>query len=335
MKRTAVIATIVATILIAAVVATLILFPPYKERESSAPSVEPEESSLQTEVFPIVGQEHIRQGTPASYNSNPPTSGGHFGTPRPWGVFGQTVADEGAVHNLEHGGIWITYRPDLDSQGVKKLREIAARYPNAVLMSPRATNDSPIVVVSWGRLMRLDAVNEAAIDLYFRTYINDSPEKFASLDKPVEPETVSLEDGKPFPQFSLNDVDGAAVSPATLSGKPSIVWFTAGWCVPCQIGAKEVAKLDTALGGDAFEVLVIFVDPRENESDLRDWRKNFANSDWQVAFDDQSDPLATKVGLQYLDSKYLLDENGVLLDQDFLIADDAYLDLIRRTVEGS
>ena len=42
--------------------------------------------------------------------------------------------------------------------------------------------------------------------------------------------------------------------------------------MPCQIGAKEVVKLDDELGGDTFDVFVVFVDPRENESDLRNWK---------------------------------------------------------------
>uniref|UniRef100_UPI004048B90D DUF3105 domain-containing protein n=1 Tax=Yoonia sp. TaxID=2212373 RepID=UPI004048B90D len=335
MKKIPTFAIAVAIVLLALGAVMLVLFPADRSSGNSGLSSGAAESGLQTEQFPILGQDHIEQGEPVAYNSNPPTSGGHFGTPRPWGVFGQQVADKGAVHNLEHGGIWITYRPDLDQASLRQLREIAARYPNAVLMSPRPENDSPIAIVSWGRMMTLESVDAESVDRYIRTYVNNSPEQFASLDTPVAQEVVQLEDGQPFPQFSLSDVDGIEATLATLSGRPSIVWFTTSWCVPCQIGAEVVAELDAELGGGAFNVLVIFVDPRESEDDLRRWRANFAAADWQVAFDNQSDPLATKIGLQYLDSKYLLDANGLLLNQDFRIADDAYLEIIRRAVEGS
>ncbi len=322
-----------AAALIAVFFTTWVLFQPNDDRGISPQSTAVAPSNLQTETYKILGQGHIQQGEPVTYNSNPPTSGAHYATQRPWGVFGQKIIDQGAVHNLEHGGIWITYRPDLDLAQIKQLRQIAALYPNAVLMSPRAENDSPIAIVSWGRMMKLDTVDRDAVIRYIKTYVNNSPEKFASLTKPVEPDTVKLVDGKPFPKFSLSDVDGVGASVATLSGKPSLVWFTTSWCVPCQIGAKEVVKLDNELGGNAFKVLVIFVDPRENKNDLLGWKKKFANPDWQVAFDDQSNPLSTKIGLQYLDSKYLLDRNGVLLNQDFRMADDTYLALIRRFVK--
>jgi thiol-disulfide isomerase/thioredoxin len=335
MKKIPAFAIAVAAVLIAIAAAVFVLFPADSGGGNSGLSSEAPQNILQTEEFPILGQSHIGQGEPVDYNSNPPTSGGHYGSVRPWGVFDQEVADQGALHNLEHGGIWITYRPDLEQSSLRQLREITARYPNAVLMSPRPENDSPIAIVSWGRVMRLESVDAENIDLYIRTYVNNSPEQFASLDTPVAQEVVELEDGQPFPQFSLSDVDGIEATLATLSGRPSIIWFTTGWCVPCQIGAEVVAELDAELGGGAFNVLVVFVDPRENNDDLRRWRADFAAADWQVAFDDLSNPLAARIGLQYLDSKYLLDANGVLLNQDFRIADDAYLEIIRRAVEES
>jgi cytochrome oxidase Cu insertion factor (SCO1/SenC/PrrC family) len=327
--------------LFALALAVYVLLPPVQS--TSVPQAEPNTQTsavtpadgLQTTTFPQLQGEHIQQGEKVAYNSNPPTSGRHLASARSWGIYDQTLADEGALHNLEHGGIWITYRPDLDPDAVFELQDITTRYPNAVVMSPRAENDSPIAIVSWGRIMPLQTLDTTAVDLYIRTYVNNSPEKFASLDQTVSQNVVELVNGKVFPSFNLTDVDGASVSLSTLAGKPAIVWFTTGWCVPCQIGAKEVAKLDAELGGDAFDVIVVFVDPREDAQDLRDWKQNFAAPDWQVAFDDASRPLSTKIGLQFLDSKYLLDANGVLLNQDFRIADDTYLATIRRIVEGS
>ena len=42
----------------------------------------------------------------------PPAGGPHFINPLPSGVYDEVVEDGRAIHSLEHGLIWITYRPD-------------------------------------------------------------------------------------------------------------------------------------------------------------------------------------------------------------------------------
>lgn len=130
------------------------------------------------EPVAIMGADHMAPGeTYSAYNSNPPTSGPHAG-PVPWGFNEQEIADEDVIHNLEHGGIWITYK-DLDAEAVATLEAIAKRNSRSVVVSPRAANDSPVAVVSWGRIMKLDAVDEARITEFIRKNKNKSPERIA------------------------------------------------------------------------------------------------------------------------------------------------------------
>lgn len=155
----------------------------------------------------------------------------------------------------------------------------------------------------------------------------------SSMQQQPESGKIGTSAGNIFPDFSVVDIEGASLSSKSLKGNPTIVWFTTTWCVPCQIGAKDVARLDNELEGRAFDVLVIFVDPRESNTDLINWRKKFANPDWMVAFDNELTNLAKRINLKFLDSKFILDKNGVIQNIDFKIVDDDYLNTIREIVK--
>ena len=93
-------------------------------------------------------------------------------------MYAEEISDENVVHNLEHGGIWISYT-GLDDEAVLQLEKIARARPNGVILSPRSANDTPIAVVSWGRLMKLDVLDVELIEKYIRQNINKSPEPLA------------------------------------------------------------------------------------------------------------------------------------------------------------
>ena len=131
-------------------------------------------------AFPILGREHIPVGTYHSeYNSNPPTSGSHYAEEAEWGVYQNELPDEQLIHNLEHGGIWISYKPGIDPAIKAKLESIGNKYKKAVIVVPRAKNDSMIALASWGRLEKLDNFNEAEIINFIDANKNKSPEPLA------------------------------------------------------------------------------------------------------------------------------------------------------------
>jgi len=140
--------------------------------------------------------------------------------------------------------------------------------------------------------------------------------------------------GRAFPDFQMTDLNGVRVTPASLTGKPYILWFTAAWCVPCQVGAERVAALDNQIGGDKFNVVVVFIDPKDPAGALRRWQQKHASGDWFIGFDNPKRPLAKMISLQYLDSKYLVDGDGILRNVDFRTAGNDYLKMIRDVVGG-
>lgn len=132
------------------------------------------------------GREHNVEPNPDFvYNSNPPTSGPHYQVPAQWGESQQTVPDFQTIHNLEHGGIIVAYKPDLPKDQVEKLRKLLYEktrpnfVPTKVIMMPRAANAAPISLASWRRTLDLQEFNEETIVQFYLTNAGKSPEPTA------------------------------------------------------------------------------------------------------------------------------------------------------------
>lgn len=142
-------------------------------------SSEKAQQNLPGQTFENQGQTHIPEGTTdhPAYNSNPPTSGPHWPTPADWGVYNTTQPDERFVHNLEHGGIWISYKPDkVDQATIALLNDFAKRYP-LIVVEPRDKDDATISLAAWTHLENLDQYNERTILEFINAYHNKGPEK--------------------------------------------------------------------------------------------------------------------------------------------------------------
>lgn len=105
---------------------------------------------------------HLKPGyDPPKYLSDPPTSGPHLDRTAIWGVSTTPITKELAVHNLEDGGVIINYQPDLDQATVDRLTDVADSYDAHVLMAPYPGLSHPIVLTAWGRIDRLEVMDEA------------------------------------------------------------------------------------------------------------------------------------------------------------------------------
>lgn len=144
----------------------------------SAGQARPAELLPGIQEFESQGAAHINPGeSHPPYNSNPPTSGWHYQNPVAWGIYENQLADETLIHNLEHGGIWISYKLDLLEDQKTKLKEIVGRYKSKVILEPRVQNDSPISLAAWQRLLKLDTIDEVKITEFISTYKNKGPER--------------------------------------------------------------------------------------------------------------------------------------------------------------
>jgi hypothetical protein len=82
----------------------------------------------------------------------PPAGGPHDPVWLACGVYDEPVRDENAVHDLEHGAVWIAYDPDLPDGDVATLRR---HLPQNGIMAPYPGLSAPVVVTVWGRQLRL------------------------------------------------------------------------------------------------------------------------------------------------------------------------------------
>lgn len=133
------------------------------------------------------GRKHVADGTIKNDTPEPPTSGDHYSSPLPWRAYDQEIPDGSAIHNLEHGGVYVSYRPDVPSDQISKIRALFTEpfsrqnfSPTKVIVAPRAANDSPIIMSSWTRSMKLEAFDEEKMVEFYLRNVGKSPEASAN-----------------------------------------------------------------------------------------------------------------------------------------------------------
>lgn len=136
------------------------------------------EKDLPGALIPDQGREHIAQNHQHTYNSNPPTSGWHYPQAAEWGAYREELPDETILHNLEHGGIWISYKPDISEEMRTELEGFFEEWGRKIIIAPRVKNDADIVLAAWTRLDKLTVseYSEERVERFIRAYRNKGPE---------------------------------------------------------------------------------------------------------------------------------------------------------------
>lgn len=125
-----------------------------------------------TAVFPEKDHNHVT-GT-VRYDRTPPAGGPHNAAWLNCGVYTQPVPNEDAVHSLEHGAVWITYRPDLPAKDVSKLQQFVVTHYRGVqrhlILSPYQGLPSPIVASAWGAQLQLSDPSDPGLATFVSDY---------------------------------------------------------------------------------------------------------------------------------------------------------------------
>lgn len=124
-------------------------------------------------TFPETNHHHVVGNV--AYDHNPPAGGAHSAVWQNCGVYDKPIANVYGVHSLEHGAVWITYRPGLSYGALDQLRLIAVTHyvgtQRYVLLTPFPGLPSPIVATAWGAQLRLQRVGDPRLEQFLNRYV--------------------------------------------------------------------------------------------------------------------------------------------------------------------
>ena len=118
-------------------------------------------------TYSNLGRQHVT-GT-INYPQVPPVGGNHNPVWQNCGIYTQPVANENAVHSMEHGAVWITYQPTLSSQEVSQLTTLASGH-TYVLLSPYPNLPSPVVISAWGVQLKVTSASDPRLAQFLKYY---------------------------------------------------------------------------------------------------------------------------------------------------------------------
>lgn len=132
--------------------------------------------------FPSEGTEHVSESTQLTYNTNPPTSGRHYGKETPGGFYVEPRPAGNLVHSLEHGAVVIYYDPaKLTDEIRQSLTRFVQAYRNPwasviVVPNPDPQPDAPFILTAWTKMLKLDRYDIPTIRAFLAEYLGRGPE---------------------------------------------------------------------------------------------------------------------------------------------------------------
>lgn len=130
----------------------------------------PDEGPLSgIETYQVLGRTHVE--TPnVDYPVEPPVGGDHDQAWANCGFYVEPVDTEQGVHSMEHGAVWVTYRPDLPDPQVAVLADLVADH-RYVLVSPWPGElASPMVLSAWGVQLEVASATAASVDAFVEEF---------------------------------------------------------------------------------------------------------------------------------------------------------------------
>jgi Protein of unknown function (DUF3105) len=124
-------------------------------------------------TFPSAGRNHITADQqPSNWNSNPPTSGDHLGSPLPPGVYDNEQDPRALVHNMEHGYVVILYKGIPADQVEQLTKFVEARDGQKLVLAPySALPSNGVALAAWQNLETMQRVNMDVVQAFVNDYM--------------------------------------------------------------------------------------------------------------------------------------------------------------------
>lgn len=109
------------------------------------------------------------------YELRPPSGGAHHPVWWNCGFYDEPIPDEHAVHDLEHGAVWLAYATDLAEADVEAIHDLVRGDPR-LLASPHPdlAEGEAVVATAWARQLRLDRVDDPRLAEFVEQYEDGS-----------------------------------------------------------------------------------------------------------------------------------------------------------------
>ena len=161
-----------------------IVFISCSSEKNESIEISTEEMLEEVEYLVITSREHTDENV--DYPTTPPAGGDHLGIWHTCGIYKVELLDEAAVHALEHGAVWVTYKPEIEKEEIIKLTTMLSGKPK-ILLSPHSEQMSPIVATSWGRRLEIETANDPRLNKFVDFFMDGeaAPEAGITCDRGI------------------------------------------------------------------------------------------------------------------------------------------------------
>jgi hypothetical protein len=119
------------------------------------------------QTYTGLSRNHVQNAV--AYPQRPGVGGDHAPVWTNCGAYTEPVNEQRAVHSLEHGAVWLSYKPDLPAAEVTKLTALAKANPY-VLLSPDKDQSAPVAATAWGTQLAVQDAGDSRIPAFIRAY---------------------------------------------------------------------------------------------------------------------------------------------------------------------